>query len=141
MDSQSALSGKEFQRRVRNLVILAWMVPPVFGLSFLLYLQIFTMDQMVGVMTSLPKPAFLVTFLVFAVTYFSRFLRPIAEYLDKPNEQKAKKALQRARAFSFRFWGIFLIYLLAAPVVMIFSAEYFTDFVATSVDWFRINLV
>jgi signal transduction histidine kinase len=36
---------------------------------------------------------------------------------------------------------VFLVYLLIAPVTVIYSAETFSDFVARPVDWFRINLV
>ena len=141
MDLQPALTSKEFQRSARNLVILAWMVPPVFGLSFLVYIQMFSVEQMITVLTHLPQPSFDVLSLVLALLYFSYFLRPVAAYLDEPNEDSASKALASVRAFPLHFWGIFLIYLLIAPSTVIYSAEYYTDFVATPRDWFRISLV
>ena len=141
MDPQAALSDKDFKRRARNLVILAWTVPPVFGLSFLLYIQLFTVEQMMVVMSTPVEPGFIVLSLAFALTYFSHFLRPVTEYLEKPTEIDAAKALARVRGFPFHFWSVFLIYLLIAPGTVIFSAEYYTDFVATPMDWFRISLV
>jgi len=141
MDFQPILSDEDFQRRARKLVVLAWMVPPVFGLSFLLYIQLFTIEQMVVVMTTPVEPGFVIVSLVFALIYFDNLLRPVAEYLKEPSETSAAKALARVRAFSFHFWGIFLVYLLMAPGITIFSAEYYTDFVATLEDWFRISLV
>ena len=141
MDSQLVLSGKEFQRRARNLVMLAWVVPPVFGLSFLLYIEMFSVEQMAVVMTTPAEPGFILLASTFALIYFARFLRPVVTYLDEPSEDRASKALARVRRFSLHFWGMFLVYLLVAPVTVIFSAEYYADFVAMPVDWFRINLV
>ena len=36
------LSGAELRKRFDKLILLAWTVPPVFGLSFLLYIRMFT---------------------------------------------------------------------------------------------------
>ncbi len=141
MDSQLALSGKEFQRRARNLVMLAWIVPAVFGLSFLLYIEMFTVKQMTTVMTTPAEPGFILVAFIFALIYFGRFLRPVAAYLDEPSEDQASKALARIRSFPMRFWIVFLIYLVIAPFTVIFSAEYYSDFVAMPKDWFRISLV
>jgi len=70
MDFQPILSDEDFQRRARKLVVLAWMVPPVFGLSFLLYIQLFTIEQMVVVMTTPVEPGFVIVSLVFALIHF-----------------------------------------------------------------------
>jgi signal transduction histidine kinase len=45
------------------------------------------------------------------------------------------------RRFPLYFWSIFLVYLALAPGSVILSAEYYTDYVAEPVDWFRIHLV
>jgi signal transduction histidine kinase len=45
------------------------------------------------------------------------------------------------RMYPLHFWSLFLLYLVTAPASVILSAEYFTDFVAQPVDWFRIHLV
>ncbi len=141
MDPQPILTAKNFQRRARNLVIIAWTVPPVFGLSFLLYIQMFTVEQMSVVLTTPAEPGFIILALAIALFYFDRFLRPVVEHLAKPSEERAVKALARIRSFPLHFWAVFLIYLSVAPVTVIFSAEYYADFVAMPKDWFRISLV
>jgi diguanylate cyclase (GGDEF)-like protein/PAS domain S-box-containing protein len=141
MDIQPALTGKNFQQRARNLVIVAWTVPPVFGLSFLLYIQMFTVEQMFVVLTTPAEPGFIILALAIALFYFDRFLRPVVEHLAKPSEERAAKAVARVRSFPLHFWVVFLVYLSVAPVTVIFSAEYYADFVAIPKDWFRISLV
>lgn len=134
-------SGEQFLYRFRVLIVLAWVIPPVFGLSFLMLINMFTAQQMITVLSTLPQPGFDLAALVLAVWYFSRFIRPVVDYLDNPSDERAEAALAQVRAFPVHFWGVFLLYLLVAPATVIFSAEYFTDFVARPVDWFRISLV
>ncbi|HEC18465.1 MAG TPA: GAF domain-containing protein, partial [Gammaproteobacteria bacterium] len=140
-----ALDHEAFARRFRRLIILAWTMPPVFGLSFLLYIEMFSMKQMGRVMTTPLEPAFIAASLFFAVVYFMRYIQPVVDYLSADGFQQqavlAKAALDRVRGFPLHFWGIFLLYLLIAPVTVIYSAQWYSDFVATPVDWFRINLV
>ncbi|MCF6338589.1 MAG: EAL domain-containing protein [Gammaproteobacteria bacterium] len=141
----SALTRTEFLRRFRILIILAWTMPAVFGLSFLLYIEMFTMAQMRAVLGSLPQPGFDVLSLVLAVWYFQRRVSSVADYLGAENfqqqERRADAALAQVRSFPRYFWGIFLAYLFIAPVTVIYSAEWYSDFEAQPVDWFRINLV
>ncbi len=135
------MTSEEFKRRARRLVVLTWLVPPVFGLSFLIFIQMFTMEEMAVVLTTPGEPVFVIGSLVFAVWYLMRFLRPVGRYLDDPSEENAGKCVRRIQAFPLRYWGIFLLYIVAAPSSVILSAEMFTDFKATPVDWFRIHLV
>ena len=134
-------SGNQFLHRFRVLIVLAWVIPPIFGLSFLMLINMFTTEQMITVLSTFPQLSFDLVSLIIAVWYFSRFIRPVVDYLDNPSDERAVAALVQVRAFPVRFWGVFLLYLLVAPSTVIFSAEYFTDFVARPVDWFRINLV
>jgi diguanylate cyclase (GGDEF)-like protein/PAS domain S-box-containing protein len=135
----------DFLRRFRMLIILAWTIPPVFGLSFLLYIEMFTLAQMGAVMMGPLEPSFIVITLVFALWYFPRHVLPVADYVEAEDFQQQEKlaaaALAQVRNFPLYFWGIFLTYLLIAPVTVIYSAEWYSDFVAQPVDWFRINLV
>ena len=140
--STPSLSADRFQRRFLHLILLAWTIPPVFGLSFLLYIHMFTPAQMGQVLISPLEPGFIVVTLIFALVYFRRLAQPIADYLASPDdEEKAAAALARVRAFPVHFWGVFLIYLLLAPSTVIYSAELYAGFLATPVDWFRIHLV
>ncbi|NOX91246.1 MAG: EAL domain-containing protein [Gammaproteobacteria bacterium] len=139
------LTRAEFLRKFRLLIILAWTMPPVFGLSFLLYIEMFTVAQMTAVLGSLPQPSFDVLSLVLAVWYFQRCVSSVTNYVGAENFQQQEKladaALAQVRSFPRYFWGVFLAYLFIAPVTVIYSAEWYSDFVARPVDWFRINLV
>lgn len=135
------ITSEEFSRRARRLVVLTWLVPPIFGLSFLLFIQMFTLQEMWVVLTTPGEPIFVIGSLVFAVWYLMRFLKPVGQYLENPTEGNASHCLKCIRAFPLRYWSIFLLYLVLAPSSVILSAEYFAGFVATPVDWFRIHLV
>jgi len=140
-----ALEPGEFQRRFRLLIILAWTLPPVIGLSFLLYIEMFTVDEMAAVLGALPQPSFDIVSLVLAVWYFQRFASPVARYVEAENisqrQKRANAALAVVQRFPLHFWGVFLLYLVVAPATVIYSAEWYSGFVATPVDWFRISLV
>ena len=136
-----SISRHEFERRFRNLIILAWILPPIIGLSFLLFIRMFSLDQMADVLTSPLEPTFILGSLVAAVIYFSHFIKPIGQYLEEATEAWSEQSLRRLRAFPFHFWGVFLLYLLVAPSTVILSAEFYSDFAASPVDWFRIHLV
>ncbi len=139
------LTRAEFLRKFRLLIILAWTMPPVFGLSFLVYIEMFTVEQMQAVLGSLPQPSFDVLSLILAVWFFRYRVSSVADYVETENFRQREKlagvALAQVRSFPMYFWGIFLAYLLVAPVTVIYTAEWYSDFVARPVDWFRISLV
>jgi signal transduction histidine kinase len=120
---------------------MAWVVPALFGLSFIGYIQILTIDELIGIMITPTEPAFIILWLVFALFYFKRYIRPVKHYLEQPDEQNGSAALECMRKYPLHFWSLFLLYLVAAPASVILSAEYFTAYVAQPIDWFRIHLV
>ncbi len=135
------ISVQEFKRKFRQLILLTWMVPPVFGLSFLLFLRIFTPEQIYGILITPLEPTFIIASLFFAVWYLERRITPVVEFLEGSGSVHRDLALGCMRAFPLHYWTVFLVYLLLAPASVIFSAEIFTDFVAQPVDWFRVHLV
>ena len=135
------LSSSVFRSRLRLLILASWNIPPVFGLSFLLFIQMFGLDQMSGILTTPLEPAFIVIWTLIAIWYFHRLCIPVSQYLDSPTPELAEAAAASMRKFPLHYWGLFLTYLLMAPASVIISAEIYTDFVATPVDWFRIHLV
>jgi signal transduction histidine kinase len=135
------LSSAEFTKSYTRLIIMAWMVPAMFGLSFLTYIEILTLDQLIGIMITPSEPVFIVIWLIFAHWYFKRYIRPVTNYLEQPDKNNGSAALECMRRFPLHFWFLFLLYLVTAPASVILSAEYFTDYVAQPVDWFRIHLV
>ena len=139
--ANQSVDAQTFQTRFRNLIILAWTCPPVVGLSFLLYIRMFSSEQMLAILTSPLESIFIFGSLFLSVWYFNRFIQPVIRMLATGDSTFSKEAERTMRRFPFNFWTIFLIYLLLAPSTVIISAEIHSDFVAFPVDWFRIHLV
>ncbi|HSH30340.1 MAG TPA: hypothetical protein VK971_10565, partial [Thiohalobacter sp.] len=70
-----------FQRRFMSYILLAWTLPPVLGLAFILFIHLLTPGQVARILTAPLEPAFILGTLVFALMYFQRFIRPIRDYL------------------------------------------------------------
>jgi diguanylate cyclase (GGDEF)-like protein/PAS domain S-box-containing protein len=139
--SKARLTAGQFRNRLRNLILATWNIPPVFGLSFILFINVLNIEQMVGILTTPIEPGFIVFWIFFSIWYFRRYTQPVEEYLQKPNDETVVKAAERIRNFPLHYWGLFLTYLLLAPASVIIAAEVYTDFVARPIDWFRIHLV
>jgi signal transduction histidine kinase len=135
------LSGKQFYRRLRNLILITWTVPPVFGLSALMYINMFSPQQMRDILTSPIEPFFNIVWIIWAAWYLPRRVHAVCDYLDKPEQANEAKVQNLIRSFTFYYWGAFLCYLLSAPTSVMLSAMGYTDYVATPSDWFRIHLI
>ena len=137
------MSGKLFQSRFIKLILLTWLLPPVVGLGFILFIGILSMEQMLLILTTPLEPAYIILSLAFAIVYFNYFIQPFIVFLDNEDDRQTyeKGAINCIRRFPFHFWSIFLIYLMIAPATVIISAEIYSDYVAQPVDWFRIHLV
>jgi len=135
------LTKHDFRRRFLSLILLAWVLPPVMGLSFILFIRILTPEQMIGIMLAPIEPLYIILWVGFAAWYFPRCVQPVRRWLQHRDTKDAPLVLQSMRSFPLHFWGIFLVYLSLAPSSVMISAEMFTDFVAQPVDWFRIHLV
>ena len=135
------LNGSEFRKQLRRLILATWNIPPIFGLTFILFIQVLSLEQMVGILTTPLEPSFIIIWIIFSVWYFNRFTRPVVLYLDNPDEKLLPAAASCIRTFPLHYWGLFLLYLLLAPASVIVAAELYTDFVAQPIDWFRIHLV
>ena len=117
------------------------MVPPVAGLSFLVYIGMFTLEQIWQILITPLEPIFIFGWLGFALWYFRRYARPIARSLDRPGKELPENVSRRMQRFPLHYFSLFMTYILMAPSSVILSAEFYTDFTATPVDWFRIHLV
>jgi signal transduction histidine kinase/CheY-like chemotaxis protein len=136
-----SLSSQEFRSRYNRLILLAWTVPPVFGLSFLVFIGMFTPRDILVIMTTPLEPIFIVANILIAFLYLRHYSRPIAEYLDRPDDERAAKAVERIRRFPLNFWGLLLGFLVIAPSTVILSAEWYAGYAVQPYDWFRIHLV
>jgi signal transduction histidine kinase len=135
------MSAKQFRSRFLKLILLTWIAPAVFGLSFLVYIQMFSLEQMLDILASPIEPVFVGAAVLFTLWYFNRYAKTIYNYLDNPTHNNAGPLLGKLRAFPLHYWSLFLAYLILAPITVIYSAELFSDFKATPIDWFRISLV
>ncbi len=141
MPTRAPLSADTFNRRFRLFILLTWNLPPVVGLGFLMFINMFTPEQMLRILTTPLEPIFILASMVFAHVYFRRYIRPVHDYLTQPDTTLARQALERMRWFPLHYWTAFIIYLLLAPLSVIMAAELYAGFVATTIDWFRIHLV
>lgn len=133
--------ARRFVRQFRFLLFLAWALPPVVGLSFLVFIDVFSGGQILRILFSLPIVVFLVSSLIFTDWYFGRYARPIFSALATRSSALAVAAEQRARRFPLAFWTTFICYVLLAPPLVIGSAQMHGEFVAEPMDWFRVHLV
>ena len=135
------MTGQQFLSRLTLLILTAWLIPPIFGLTFLMGIGMFSMQQMQVMLTTPLEPAFIIINVMFALWYFRKYTRPVKQFIDEPQRSQQELITRRVQYFALHFWALFLLYLLLAPASVITSAEIYTDFVAAPVDWFRIHLV
>jgi hypothetical protein len=105
------ITARLFNRRLRWLVLITWIVPPIFGLSFLLFIRMFTLEQM-GVILSTPlEPLFVLSWIGFTAGYFHLFGAPIRTVLEAGHHGPPdfQPALERMRRFPVHFWSLFLV--------------------------------
>ena len=140
-EKSSASAGQLFLRSFLLRIALSLIIPAIFGLVFLGYLEIFQPQQLASIVLSPLMLSFVIASLVIIVGYFSRFAEPFKNYLDDPDSIDIATVQHQLRRFSLNFWLLFLGYLVIAPAVTIFSGEFYADFSPQPVDWFRVHLV
>ena len=135
------LSPSEFRQRFLRLIALTWILPPMMGFSFLLYIEFFSFDQLIPMMTTPLELSFISISFLLALFYFRHYSQALYNYLvspESPNRERAEKCL---RYFPYHYWLAFSLYIVLAPAITIISLEISSDFTAQAIDWFRIHLV
>ena len=135
------LAPAAFLRRFRAYILLTWNLPPIVGIGFLLFIRMFTPDQMMTILVTPLEPGFILASVAVAYFYFDRYIRPVRAYLEAPDPDRAAAAVECMRGFPLHYWAVFIGYLLLAPASVIWAAEIYAGFEPTAVDWFRIHLV
>lgn len=130
-----------FRKRFVTLILLTWFLPAVIGISYLVYIQLFTLDQISTILTTPLKPIYLFVTTAGGIWYFWRYIDPVLKWLSTPEQASADAAIKVIQGFPLRYWSCFLGYLLLAAVFTIVSGQIYTDFTASPVTWFRILLV
>ncbi|MFV2005049.1 MAG: EAL domain-containing protein, partial [Gammaproteobacteria bacterium] len=134
------MTAKEFHSRFLRLIALTWILPPIVGFSFLLYIEFFSFEQLLPMATSPLMAPFVVVSFILSLFYFHYYARPLTAYLEQKDVQPT--AVEHClRRFPWHYWLIFLIYIIVAPAMTILSLEMTSDYVAQPIDWFRIHLI
>ena len=134
-------SAAAFERRLVGLVLFAWLASAPVGFSFLLYIQMFTWEEVRTILVTPLEPLFVILSTAIAWYFTLRSVAPVVAYLRDPSTEREPAFLESMRRFSFRFWALFLGYILLAPSSVILSAHYYSGFTPEPLDWFRIHLV
>ncbi len=135
------MSPDIFKRRFFLYILLAWMLPPLFGLSFLIFMGMFTLDEIIQVVRGSGFGFFALGMLLFALGYFYRFSRPWLDYLANPDGAAAQRATARLRRFGLHYWGLFAFTMAPRPSFVLLSAEPILGRVTTPTEWLQIHLV
>jgi len=135
------LTVQKFQAQFLRLITLTWLLPPMVGFSFLLYLEVFTFEQVLSMMSTPLKPVFLISGLLIALIYFKNFSKSLSAYLITPDKYHKATTEQALRRFPLHYWSAFIGYISLAPATAIMSLEITTNYHAMPVDWFRVHLV
>ena len=135
------LSPSEFQKRFLRLIALTWILPPMMGFAFLLYIEFFSFEQLIPMMTTPLELSFIIISFLLALFYFRHYSQALYDYLASPEPPNREKAENRLRHFPFHYWLSFSLYIVLAPAITIISLEISSDFTAQAIDWFRIHLI
>lgn len=120
---------------------MSWSIPPVVGFCFIYYLELFSLQELISILTSPLEPVFITASLLAAIFFFRHYATPLHHYLANEQQQNKQLVIKRIRHFPFYFWGSFLLYIVIAPSTVLISAILYTDAQPLAIDWFRIHLV
>ena len=135
------MSANKFLNQFLALILLGWVLPPAFGMMFIAFADILSLNDIQAIMLSWPMVVFVLGSTVFAGLYFYRFAQPVVRYLIDEHELSQMAALERIKSFPLHFWGLFLLTLLLAPNVVMLIAEGLFHIQVHVIEWFRIHLV
>ena len=135
------MTAQDFQTRFLRFIALTWLLPPMVGFSFLLYIEVFSFNQLISMMSNPLKPLFLVGGFLLAWLYFRRYSKLLSAYLVEPSNLNRGISERAMKAFPLHYWSAFVGYISLAPAAAIISLEMSSGYVALPVDWFRIHLV
>lgn len=129
--------GKWFARRLTVAVTLAFAVPPLLGLPFLVFVVGFVPpDVLTHMLRATLLPVYVMSTLVLAVVYFRWFLRPVRAFADQRTYTEPPVA--RMRAFIWHFWGVFLARHFIGAVIVLYAAKTSLGLDPTANDWVRV---
>jgi len=134
-------SSRQFKLRYFILICVAWTIPPIVGLGFCVFANIFSADLAMDILLSPPISVYLGTVITFSVFLMSKHVLPIAHYLDNPALSRESRAIEAMRRFSLKFWVLLLIYYGTAPSLVMLVVENFPSYVEQKHNWFFVHAV
>lgn len=123
------------------LVLLAWVIPPLAGMAFIVFLDILALGEILRVFSSWQMLLFIAFTIGFAAAYLYRYIQPLRLHLREPSSHSQQRAMQAMRYFPLHYWGLFLLTLLAAPNVVMWLANYQFGISLGTDAWLHIHLV
>lgn len=136
--------GKDWLRRVLLLILWCYLLPPVFGLSYIKLSNLMTSGEIRAVVLSPLHSAYAAALIVGTFLYFRRYLRPVASALEASSAidpAVLSDVDRRIQRFPGRFWGFFLAFLALAPNVVMLVAVLEGGMQPTWGVWIRLQLV
>ena len=140
-ESKQSVSPSQFSGRFIRLIFYAWLLPPIFGFSFLVWIKMFTLTEVRDILLSPLEPVFILANMGFALWFFRRYAVRIRSYLESPSEDGRLEVTRIIQKFPLAFWGVFLAFLAMAPGSVMLSADWYAGYDSQPIDWFRIHLV
>ncbi len=141
LESKQAISPSQFSGRFIRLIFYAWLLPPIFGFSFLVWIKMFTLTEVRLILLSPLESLFILANMGFALWFFRRYALRIRSYLESPTEAGRVEVTGIVQRFPLAFWGVFLAFLAMAPGSVMLAAELYANYDSQPIDWFRIHLV
>ncbi|MBI3392433.1 MAG: hypothetical protein HY039_04530 [Nitrospirae bacterium] len=136
--------GKDWLRRVLFLILWCYLLPPVFGLSYIKLSNLLTSGEIRAVVLSPLHSAYAAALIVGMFFYFRRYLRPVASALEASgaiDPAVLSDVDERIQRFPGKFWGFFLAFLALAPNVVMLVAIVEGGMQPTWGIWIRLQLV
>ncbi len=140
-ESKQTISPSQFSSRFIRLIFYAWLLPPIFGFSFLVWIKMFTLTEVRDILLSPLESLFILANMGFALWFFRRYAIRIRHYLESPSETGRVEVTRIIQKFPLAFWGVFLAFLAMAPGSVMLAAELYANYDSQPIDWFRIHLV
>lgn len=133
--------ARAFRRRFLLYILLTWVLPPLFGVSLLLFMGIFSPEELGRIARESGFGFFAVGSTLFSLWYFNRFSRPWLDYLHSPDEKNGQHALRQLLRFTPHYWGLFTLTMAVRPSFVLTSAEHILGMEAQLDTWLQIHLV
>ena len=135
------MTPEAFRRRYLWLMIFTWNLPALVGFAFILLIGVLTPSQVLGILSTPLEPAYIILWQIIGIGLLPYQMKPLTDWLARKPGSSPEAVLRAVRRFPLWYWGLFLLYLVVAAISVVVAADIYTDFEATPLALFRIELV